>query len=1042
MNTSVYLKMMVLAAMTASFLGCGPSCAIAAAPPVRVLIFSGQNNHDWKTTTPRLKAILADSGRFAVDVTERPDQATAESLAKYDLILSDWNAWGNAPLKAWPAATREAFLSFIRSGKGYVSVHAGSSSFYDWPDYQQIGGLFWNLAATSHGAPHEFPVQFVGDHPITRGLTPFQTKDELWLKPGMHPAAQVLATGDGQTLAVTTAFGQGRGFALLLGHSADFTLTPGFQTLLLRGAEWAATAKVTLRGVGNASALDPDEVIQSVGAYRFGDSRNSVFALEQLVFAASADPAAKQPLAAKLAKALGGDATPEGKRCFCQGLSLLGSALEVPVLAKALSDTNLFFHAGQALERIPGDEATAALQTALATSSGSVRASLIYSLAVRHADQALPDIAKLAENPDPAVAGAALEALGHMGGIRAAVALQAAEVRIPPGLRHRFAVALLECAGSLQAAGQNAEAAPIFAWLILPNQPAPIRIAAFAFHVTTLGERGSDLVLAALSGADTTMQRAALRALRNRPEPKLLRAAAENLAKLPADLQEPIIVLCGERGDATLLAAVTQATASPDASTRRAAIQALGLIGDGSVVKLLVQLSLTAEADDKKILAESLGRLRGAEVEPALVAVLPTSPAAAQPTIIRALAARNARAAAPALLLAAASTDASVRREAITALGKLADASACDPMIRRLDQAAASDQGPLEGALVEICHRDSAAILVIAAALPKAASSSQVILLDVLGVAGGSAACAAVGAQFKSDHPEVRLAAVRVLAAWPDAEPLDTLATLVETTPDAKVRSLAARGLNRMAPQAPARASRSAEALARALAAATEIAERKSLLAALIGIPSVPSLKATQAQLNDPTLAAEAATGLVRIAEIIYPWHGPEVKAALAAFKAVNPLPAATSQAEALAAKLDQPANLAVGGLATSPDGLEKDGQAGGDQAAIDGDPKTYWDEEDNQKLYRLRVQLREHSTVGCLRILGFQHHNFAPKDFEVLCDDKVVQTVRGATYQNNRLSVEFPPVPCDVVELKITGYYGQSPAIRELEIYEKPIHP
>ena len=39
----------------------------------------------------------------------------------------------------------------------------------------------------------------------------------LWLKPGVHPAAQVLATGDGQTLAVATSLGQGRGFALLLG---------------------------------------------------------------------------------------------------------------------------------------------------------------------------------------------------------------------------------------------------------------------------------------------------------------------------------------------------------------------------------------------------------------------------------------------------------------------------------------------------------------------------------------------------------------------------------------------------------------------------------------------------------------------------------------------------------------------------------------------------------------------------------------------------------------------------------------------------------
>ena len=249
MKANRCLEVLRLAAIAAALVQGGMASTCAATPSVRVLIFSGQNNHDWKTTTPKLRSILAGSGRFAVDVTEQPAECTAEALAKYDVIVSDWNAWGDAKVKEWPAATRRAFLDFLRGGKGYVSIHAGSSSFYDWPEYQQIGGMFWNLAATSHGPPHEFAVQFTGDHPITRGLAPFKTTDELWLKPGVHPAAQLLATGDSQPLAVTTALGRGRGFALLLGHAAEYMDTPGFQALLLRGTEWAATGEVTLRGV-------------------------------------------------------------------------------------------------------------------------------------------------------------------------------------------------------------------------------------------------------------------------------------------------------------------------------------------------------------------------------------------------------------------------------------------------------------------------------------------------------------------------------------------------------------------------------------------------------------------------------------------------------------------------------------------------------------------------------------------------------------------------------------------------------------------------
>ena len=53
----------------------------AAGPgPVRVLVLSGQNNHDWRTTTPQIVAILRGSGRFDVRVTEETGQAHGRRL--------------------------------------------------------------------------------------------------------------------------------------------------------------------------------------------------------------------------------------------------------------------------------------------------------------------------------------------------------------------------------------------------------------------------------------------------------------------------------------------------------------------------------------------------------------------------------------------------------------------------------------------------------------------------------------------------------------------------------------------------------------------------------------------------------------------------------------------------------------------------------------------------------------------------------------------------------------------------------------------------
>jgi type 1 glutamine amidotransferase len=228
----------------------------AAARPVRVLILSGQNNHDWKTTTPKIQSILERSGRFVVDITARPDLLTEAGLAPYDVVLSDWNAYGRDPaVSAWPAEAGRTLLDFVRRGKGHVTVHAGSSSFPEWADYRRMTLAAWKESQSSHGPRHEFPVRIdQPNHPVTAGVGPFKTTDELWNRPGLAEGVQVLAssfsaadqggTGQWEPTALAGRFGEGRSFTLLLGHDAAAMDNPGFQALLRRGVEWAATGSV------------------------------------------------------------------------------------------------------------------------------------------------------------------------------------------------------------------------------------------------------------------------------------------------------------------------------------------------------------------------------------------------------------------------------------------------------------------------------------------------------------------------------------------------------------------------------------------------------------------------------------------------------------------------------------------------------------------------------------------------------------------------------------------------------------------------------
>ncbi len=215
----------------------------AAPAQLKALILDGQNNHSWATTTPLLKRILEDTGRFTVDVSTAPAAAPgaprlpkdatpaqktahAEALQKhaaalaahqaaapalwakwrpkfagYDVVISNYNG------ERWPAAVEAAFLAYVKNGGGFVSYHAANNAFADWPDYNAIIGLggwggrneksgpYLRLRAAGwikdltagpgggHGAQHEFLVEaHVADHPILRGLPAqwMHAKDELY----------------------------------------------------------------------------------------------------------------------------------------------------------------------------------------------------------------------------------------------------------------------------------------------------------------------------------------------------------------------------------------------------------------------------------------------------------------------------------------------------------------------------------------------------------------------------------------------------------------------------------------------------------------------------------------------------------------------------------------------------------------------------------------------------------------------------------------------------------------------------------------------
>ena len=239
--------------------GCLASGVLAgeAPKPLRVLILTGRNNHDWKASTPALEKMLEESGRFAVDVTTEPEKLDAAALAPYDALLGNWSNWPDTKNRDWGETAEKAFLDFVRGGKGFVVFHAGAATFHAWPEFQQLAGSTWKLGETGHGSYHEFKVTIADkDHPITKGMRDFTTADELWHRVGVTDKLNVLCTafsdkakggtGADEPAAHWRPFGKGRCFHLILGHDPKALQNAGERALMLRGTEWAATGRVTI----------------------------------------------------------------------------------------------------------------------------------------------------------------------------------------------------------------------------------------------------------------------------------------------------------------------------------------------------------------------------------------------------------------------------------------------------------------------------------------------------------------------------------------------------------------------------------------------------------------------------------------------------------------------------------------------------------------------------------------------------------------------------------------------------------------------------
>lgn len=219
---------------------------LSAQQQAKVLVLTGNEypGHKWKETAPLLARFLAADPRLKTTLEDDPKFLASPKLQDYDVIVLNYMNW-KSPDPGEEA--RAGLKKFVEGGKGLVLVHFACGAFQDWPEFKNIAGRAWNPKLRGHDPHGRFKVEIAdAEHPITKGLAPFETVDELYTCLAGEKEIRVLAKATSKVdkkdypMAFVNQYGKGRVFHCVLGHDVKSLTFEGVQELYRRGTAWAA----------------------------------------------------------------------------------------------------------------------------------------------------------------------------------------------------------------------------------------------------------------------------------------------------------------------------------------------------------------------------------------------------------------------------------------------------------------------------------------------------------------------------------------------------------------------------------------------------------------------------------------------------------------------------------------------------------------------------------------------------------------------------------------------------------------------------------
>jgi HEAT repeat protein len=606
------------------------------------------------------------------------------------------------------------------------------------------------------------------------------------------------------------------------------------------------------------------EPAPALAGLTYSGDPQALVALDRDLGAAGTDPAKLAALEKRLLDLLRrSDTTFAARQALAQRLGTvlaLGSAKPTADAYKPLGllltderDSDL---ARLALEAAPGEVVDQLFVTALEKARGRTRLGLLDSIARRRSTVAVPALARLLKDDDPATRDAAARALGEIADSAAVAALQTTPEPSPAAI----AAAKLAAAPRLPAA----DALRLLDEVQRSARDSVHRAAALRVSLDLDPANAVNRIVETLRGTNEPLKKAALEAVASSTAPQLVPTLAGKLATWDAPTQQAVLAAFARRRDPAALPAVLAAAAHTDAGVRAAAVNALGFLpGTAETAGFLARLA-AGESDEAKVARQSLARLTGPDVAASILAGAERGEPATRAVYLEQLALRNMTEGLPLLLRQRVDPSPAVRAAAVAALGDLAPATEQKALLDwTIEATDSTEQTRALRALVnvtlrnpDVAERGRALYSLIEFAPPERALR----LLPALGRIGGAPSADCAARLAIRDDARLAEAATAALVRWTDTSALPALATVAEQPALPTARTAAVDGaISQLERNRDAWKPETTTLVARLLGATTEAAPRAKLVALLHRANDAKALALIEGLKADTALAGAGA---------------------------------------------------------------------------------------------------------------------------------------------------------------------------------------